>query len=169
MNARATDTTTRLGLRVREAREARRVRQQALAELTGIGQQKLSRIEHGTARADLDELEALAAALQVPAAVLAGWAGSDGRVVPPGSSNTSAVAVPKGRRLPRRPAPVAAATPGSAPVRVNGRLVVSPAVHVLFCGCTPDRAVPGAPELRGCPGCGCATEAQLSAGSPGEP
>ncbi|MEN9786959.1 MAG: Helix-turn-helix domain [Pseudomonadota bacterium] len=62
--------STRIGARVRAAREATGLSQQELAERASLDPASLSRIERGRAGLHVDTVERLAAALRVPVAAL---------------------------------------------------------------------------------------------------
>ncbi len=56
----------KLGLRIKEFRKARGLSQEQLAELIGIDQKHVSRLEVGKSYPTIDRLEKIAAALDVP-------------------------------------------------------------------------------------------------------
>lgn len=63
-----------LGYRIFTARQARRWRQQDLAEAVGVEQQRVSRWEAGTLTPNLAMIEKLGTVLGVSPAWLVGWA-----------------------------------------------------------------------------------------------
>jgi transcriptional regulator with XRE-family HTH domain len=58
------------GQRVRQLRTARALSQESLAELAGIHRTYVSGIEHGERNVGIDNIERLAAALEIPLAEL---------------------------------------------------------------------------------------------------
>ena len=58
------------GLRVRDLRQARGLSQEKLAELAGVHRTYLSSLERGQRNVGLDNILAIAAALDVPASLL---------------------------------------------------------------------------------------------------
>ncbi len=55
----------RFGTRVRELRDARRITQERLSELSGIGREHISRIENGHREAGLEVISKLAKSLGI--------------------------------------------------------------------------------------------------------
>lgn len=78
MTAIPSTAALRLGERVRDARNARGWSQEALGRYIGLPAQRIGRIEAGQGYVPIEVIELLAAAFDVPPAVLTGWATPSG-------------------------------------------------------------------------------------------